>query len=171
VASKTTYSDADKAAAYVVLTANDGNLKRTARETQLPESTLRRWRDEWAKNGPPQLEEVQEALATFVDEAQRVRGLALDVIEKKLLLLQQNPKDVNVAQVTTLIGILTDKIDRAAGLDKGSRVDHFHHLPAPDELRALMAEYVSEGVVKAAGRDEEIVDAEIVEQAALPAGK
>lgn len=167
-----TYDDAAKAKAYVVLTANDGNIKRTARETGIPESTLRAWRTDWQNDGPPNLEDpvVAEAVTGFIDEAKEVRGLALDVIRKKLVLLQDNPKDVNVAQVTTLIGILTDKIDRAAGLDPGSRVDHYHHLPAPEELRALMATYVEGTAELAAQRDAEIVDAEIVEQAALPPG-
>ena len=156
---------------YDVFTANDGIIKRTARETGIPESTLRAWRDEWQKEGPPATEEVEQAVTSFITEAQEVRGLALDVIRKKLVLLQDNPKDVNVAQVTTLIGILTDKIDRAAGLDQGSRVDHFHHLPAPEELKALMAGYVEGQAQLAASREAEIIDAEIVEQVALPTGK
>lgn len=170
---RATYDEADKAGAYVVLTANDGIVKRTARETGIPESTIRAWKAEWEKNGPPPLEEVTKAAVAFVDEAVEIRGLALGVIRQKVELLAQSPKDVKIAEMTTLVGVLTDKIDRSSGLDHGKRVDHFHHLPAPEELRALMTEYVSGGQERASARAEEITDAEfeIVEQAALPAGK
>lgn len=169
---RTTYDEADQARVYVVLAANDGNVKRTAREVSMPESTIRRWRSEWDRVGPPKLEEVEQATSEFLDDASEARGLALEVVVLKLKLLKENPKDVNVAQVTTLIGILTDKIDRAKGLDQGGRVDHFHHLPAPEELRALMGEYVAGSISAAERRAEEIVDVEFFqEQAALPAGK
>jgi len=171
VAARATYSDEDRARAYVVLTANDGNVKRTAREAQIPENTLRRWRDEWAKNGPPSVEEVAEAASAFVDEAQEIRGMALDVIRQKLILLKQDAKGAKIAELTTLVGVLTDKLDRAAGLDKGNRVDHYHHLPAPEELRALMTEYVDGSIKLAERRAAEIIDADIVEQAALPPGR
>jgi len=39
------YSDAERAAAMVALRANGGNLDKTSRETTIPESTLRWWRD------------------------------------------------------------------------------------------------------------------------------
>jgi transposase-like protein len=172
VAARATYTDADKARAYVVLTANDGLVKRAARESGIPENTLRRWRDEWAKNGPPATEEVMEAATDFVNEAREVRGMALDVIRQKIQLLKDSPKDAKIAELTTLVGVLTDKVDRAAGLDQGNRVDHYHHLPEPEELRALMGEYVSGQISAAERRAEDIVDAEIVEQPALlPAKK
>ncbi len=42
---KRTYSDTEKATALAMLDANRGNLSRTQRETSVPRSTLREWRD------------------------------------------------------------------------------------------------------------------------------
>lgn len=169
---RATYSDEDKARAYVVLTANDGLVKRAARELGMPENTLRRWRDEWEKSGPPAVEQVQEAVSSFIGDAEKARGMAVEVIIAKLEAAKDGDlKSVKLAELSTVVGVLDDKITRAAGLDKGGRVDHYHHLPEPEELRALMGEFI-EGSIKAAERRaEEIVDAEIVEQPALPAGK
>src|SRR5207253_3670366 len=64
----------------------------------------------------------------------RSSSFALKALRAKLELLLQNPKDVNVGQVTTLIGILTDKIDRARGLDV-KRVEHEHKLDRSEERR------------------------------------
>lgn len=168
---RTTYTDADKARAYVVFVANDRIMKRTARDAGLPESTLRAWIAEWDKNGPPETEEVAAAAQSFTDEAKEVRGMAVGVIRQKLELLKLNPKEVKIAEVTTLIGVLTDKIQRSEGLNTGKRVDHFHHLPEPEELRALMGEYIDGSISAATRRAEEIVDAEFTEQAELPAGE
>lgn len=165
-----TYTETDKARVYVVLTANDGNVKRTARETRVPEQTVRRWRDEWEKNGPPSTEEVEQAAATFVDDAVDLRELGMQAIRLKLELLVQDPKAVKIAEITTLVGVLTDKIDRASGLDV-RRVDHQHHLPPAEEIRELMAGFVTGMKQLSADREAEIVDAEIVEQPALPPGK
>jgi transposase-like protein len=169
---RTTYSDEDKARAYVVLAANDGLVKRAARELTMPENTLRRWRDEWQKNGPPVIdEEIQQAVTDYVSGMITARDTAVDVIQLKLNLLKQDPKSAKLAELSTVVGVLDDKISRAKGLDSGKRVDVHHHLPSPDELRSLMGEFISGSISAAEQRAEEIVDAEIVEQAALPAGK
>jgi transposase-like protein len=162
---RTTYTDADKARAYVVLTANDGLVKRAARELDIPENTLRRWRDEWEKSGPPALEEVEAAVGEFIDRAVSVRDDALAVISMKLQLLKRDPEKAKLAELSTVFGILQDKIDRAAGLGNKNQVDHFHHLPPADEIRELMQGFVAAGIATATQRSEDIVDAEIVEQA------
>ncbi len=41
-----TYTDTERAQALAVLDANHGNVARTARETQIPRSTIHLWRDE-----------------------------------------------------------------------------------------------------------------------------
>lgn len=168
---RATYTDADKARAYVVLTANDGLVKRAARELGMPENTLRRWRDEWEKEGPPQLDEVDEAVTDYLSGMISARDSAVEVIRMKLELLKKDPDKAKLAELSTVVGVLDDKISRAKGLDKGQRVDHHHHLPAPEELRALMGEFIQGSIRAAERRAEEIVDAEIVEQPALPAGK
>ena len=167
---RTTYTDADKARAYVVLMANDGLIKRAARESHIPESTLRAWRDEWDKTGPPSTEEVEVAAGEFIDRAISVRDDALEVISMKLQLLKSSPKDAKLAELSTVFGVLQDKIDRAMGLGKKHQVDVNHHLPPAEELRALMGEFITGAITAAEKRAEDIVDAEIVEQApaALP---
>jgi transposase-like protein len=167
---RATYDDAAKARAYVVLQANDGLLKRTARETGIPESTLRSWRDDWDKNGAPQTEVLEVAAKEFMAEGKEIRGMALDVIRQKLVLLAQNPKEAKIAELTTLVGVLTDKIDRATGLDSSSRVDHHHHLPSREELHDLMGGFIDGAIEAATRRAGDVIDAEIVEQAALPPG-
>jgi len=152
---------------YVVLTANDGNVKRTSRETGVPENTVRRWRDDFKKN-PPSVELIEHAAGDFVGEADEIRMMGLTALRGKLEQLVANPKDVNVGQVTTMIGILTDKIDRASGL-ADRRVEHEHRLNSGD-IRDALVGFVSDMQQLARSREYEIQEAEIIEQPALPAG-
>lgn len=94
--------------------------------------------------------------------------MGLTALRGKLEQLVANPKDVNVGQVTTMIGILTDKIDRASGLAT-SRVEHEHKLNSGDIREALVG-FVSDMQQLAQSREYEIQEAEIIEQPALPAG-
>ena len=80
---RATYTDADKAKVYVVLTTNDGNVKRTARETGVPENTVRRWKKWFEDNGPPNLEEVEAQAGDFVATANEVRFLAIESMVQK----------------------------------------------------------------------------------------
>ena len=165
---RASYSEEDRARVYVVLSANDGNVKRTARETGVPEGTVRRWRDEF-KESPPSTELVEQAAGDFVGEADSLRMQGLEVLKLKLEQLKANPKDVNVGQVTTMIGILTDKIDRAQGLAT-SKVEHEHKLNSQDIREALVG-FVQDMQTLSRSREEEIQDAEVIEQPALPPGK
>jgi transposase-like protein len=162
VAGRARYTDEDKARVFVVLGANDGNVKRTARETGIPENTVRRWRDEWKKEGPPSVEHVEEAVGDFVNDAERVRNKALLAIEKKI-------PDAKVSELNNTVGILTDKIDRARGLVDRRVVEH--QLPSPDDIRAALGAFADEMQKLSRQREAEIVDAEIVEQPALPSGR
>lgn len=168
MARRTTYTEEDKARVYVVLTANDGIVKRTARETGVPDNTVRRWRDEWEKNGPPSTGSVELAANDFITEAEDLRFLGLRALRAKLDLLLVTPKDVNVAQVTTLVGILTDKIDRAAGINRPRDDGDTKQLGA-EQIRELLVGYTHAMQELSASREEEIIDAEIVEPRALPA--
>jgi hypothetical protein len=130
----------------------------------MPENTVRRWRNEFVEN-PPSLEAVELALGNFVEDADRVRHKALRKIEE---MIDANKATVSALNVT--VGVLTDKIDRARGLDI-HRVEHQHHLPSPEEARELIRGFAQEVFALSVSRDAEIIDAEVVEQAALPAGK
>jgi transposase-like protein len=165
VARRTAYTEQDKARVYVVLNANEGNVKRTARETDVPENTVRRWRDEWEKNGPPATDVVQQAVADHVDRAETVANKALVRMEEMI-----DNKEGTLAQVTTAYGVLRDKIDRAKGL-LNPRPDGEKPALEADQIRELLVGYTHAMQELSAAREEEIIDAEIVEQPALPSGR
>lgn len=166
MAGKTTYSDDDLARLYVALTANEGNVKRTARDTGVPESTVRMYKRKWESEGPPPIEGVEEAVEAFAVRAERVRDKALDAIEDKI----PNGK---IGELTTLVGVLDDKITRAKGLSTG-RVEHVHSLPDAEVIREALGAVFQGALQAAAQREEEIIDAEIVEEQSpkeLPRGR
>lgn len=163
-----TWSDEDKARAYVALAANDGNVKRTAREIGVPENTLRRWRDDWQQNGPPQTEDVEMAMGEFLEEASNLRGRALLALKLKVEQLIKDPKAVKVAELTTLVGVLDDKITRASGLAT-SRTEHVHTLPSPDEIREALGQVFQGALDAAKQRAEDIQDADFTEVGETPA--
>lgn len=167
---RATYSAEDKARAYVILQTNEGNLKRTARDTGIPEPTIRRWRNEWAAEGAPPLDMIEEVVTDYVGQMESTRDLSLQRIKERLE--SDSVKDQGtLPQLATVFGILTDKIDRARGIaDK--RVEHVHALPSPDEIRGALTALVAGVQQGHAVREEEIEDAEIIEEPrALPPGE
>lgn len=162
MAGRATYSDEDKARLYVVLTANDGNVKRTARETGVPENTVRRWKKEFEQK-PPSTELVEQATEDFVSEADTVRFMALRRIKDLI------PTSTKINELNNTVGILTDKIDRARGLDRPQAPSNA--LPTADLVREAIKGFVEATRDLSRAREAEIVEAEIVEQVALPAGK
>jgi transposase-like protein len=166
VAGRQQYTDQAKAAAFAALEVNDGNVKRTARELGLPISTLRKWRDDWEANkNLPAAEDLFVATGDFLEDAERVRNLALTVLESKLQAGQGT-----VAQVATVLGVLDDKIARAKGL--ADRVtEHKITLPSREDIVAALAGLQQGAIEAAAQRDEVIVEAELVEPKALPPGQ
>jgi Homeodomain-like domain len=159
------YTEQDKARVYVVLTANEGNVKRTHRETGVPEATVRRWRDEWEKNGPPETEVVQEAVREHTERAERVADKALNRMEEMI-----DNKDGTLAQVTTAYGVLRDKIDRAKGLLNPRHPEGDRPVLDRDQIRELLVGYTQAAMALSIRREAEIIEAEIVEQPALPSG-
>lgn len=165
MAGKALFTDAQKAAAYIALQANEGNVLRTTRETGIPQTTLRRWKDEWDRNGAPDTSDpvVAKALDDYAAEAVLVRDFALTTLKHKI-------PDAKPGELITIIGVLDDKITRARGLAT-SRTEHTVKLPSREDLLELIgsgARQIAEATVI---REEEIIDAQVVEQArrALPA--
>ena len=156
MAGRATYTEQDQARVYVALASNDGNVKRTARETGVPEATVRRWRDDWKRYGPPDQEAVDEALGDFAERAESVRWKALVELEKKL-------PGAKPSELITVVGVLDDKITRAKGLAT-SRTDHVHHLPSPDEVRELMQGFVQGALEAARTRQREVSELGLGEQ-------
>lgn len=160
---RTTYTEQDKARVYVVLTANDGNIKRTARETGVPESTVRNFKREFETN-PPSAEAVETEVVSgdYVTELETVRREVLTALRKEI-------PHMKGQQLAVTLGILDDKLTRARGLAT-ERTEHVHTLPSPEEL-ALAGQMLASGAIEAARRrQEEIAEAEIREQPALTAG-
>jgi transposase-like protein len=159
------YTDKDRAAVLAELTVNDGNIKRTARALDIPVPTVRRWRDNWAREGvqPETTQALAEVTDDFLGIAKRIQHKLLVVLEEKV-----DERDVTTRDVSTALGILTDKIRAYSNVPTG-KVEHVFQLPPPEEIRALFASAV-EGVVDAAkvraaeieGANEAI-DAEYVE--------
>jgi len=166
MAGRQQYTNEAKAAAFAQLEMNEGNVKRTARDLGLPISTLRRWRDEWEKGESlPAAEDLIQATGDFLQDAERVRNLALQKMEAKLL-----NGEGTVAQIATVMGILDDKIARAKGL--ADRVtEHKITLPSRDDIVAALSGLQQAAIEAAAERDEVIVEAELVEAKALPPAK
>jgi transposase-like protein len=164
MAGQARYTDEFKARAYAILETNEGNLKRSARDLGIPVNTLRRWRDEeWNTNkNLPAAEDLLNATGDFLKDAERVRDLSLTVIEAKL-----QRGEGTLAQVATVLGVLDDKIARAKGL--ADRVtEHKILLPSRDEIVSALGALRQGAIEAAVTREEEVQDAEVVEQKALP---
>jgi transposase-like protein len=162
MAGRTTYTDEHKAAVYVALASNEGNVKRTARDTGVPVSTIRRWRDEWeAHENLPAPDALDFAVGDFVERATTVRWKALVELDRQIPLAKP-------ADLVKIVQILDDKVTRATGLADRT-VDHRFVLPKPEELQALVAGFAEATRQTALANADDIIDAEVLELApALP---
>jgi len=95
------YTDEEKATFLAALDANDGNVKRTARDCGIPESTLRGWKksrgtnDAVAELRPQKKGELADALE---DIAWKIIGVLPDKID-----------EASVRELATLLGVALDK--------------------------------------------------------------
>lgn len=155
------WTDEDRAAAYVVWTANDKNIRRTARETGVPHTTLRYWVTEWRENGPPSgvSDKIEEQAYEFVAHANRIRRAAMD----KLELLIPDAEVKHLSSLSTMVGIMDDKIRLASGLAT-KRTETTYVLPSREDMRELMGGFVDTLVGAAESRAGEIIDVEVEEQ-------
>lgn len=154
------YSASDRAVVYAGLEANDGNIKRTARETGYPISTIRDWKQAWERKGIES--EVADALplvvTDFVEDATRVRN-------KLLMRLEQlaDKGDLTGREIVPALGMLTDKIRAYSGLADVKQHLHVVEIPALNELEARLGgaleQLVSVGNQRQAEIDE-VVDLE-----------
>lgn len=154
------YNDQDKANVLVALTVNNGNIRRTGRDTGIPEATIRSWRDLWDREGvPAELEVLSENTALdTVEEMEVVRDLALADLKRQI-----QTGEVKPAQLIATVGVLEDKIRLGKGLAT-SRSESTHiQLEAPEEIRKQLTEYVMDVLAKSDERDQDIIDAEAVE--------
>lgn len=162
------YSDQDRALVFAELTINEGNIKRTARNLDIPISTVRYFKAQWDKQGLPPA--VVEALPTVIEDfaanAERVRDKLLVRLEELV-----DEGKITAREIVPALGMLQDKIRAARGLD-AKKVEHKLELPEPEEIRELFGGVIQELVGAAKDRAAEIEDAdwEPVDQIALPSG-
>lgn len=158
MAGKSPYTDKDRATVYTVLLSNDGNVKRTSRDTGVNETTVRRWKADFVDNPPP-LDAVEAAVGEFVTDAKRVRNKALLEIERQI-----DAGTFKGAALVTVVGVLDDKVTRVEGPVSKTQVDHVHHLPSADEARALLGGLLTGAIDSGRVRQAELVDADLTEQ-------
>lgn len=158
---RTSWSEKDRAAAYVVWISNDKNVRRTSRDCGVPHGTLRHWVAEWEENGPPEdvLDQMSGEVYEFVHHANRVRESAMHKLEE--LIPQAEVK--NLSAIATVVGIMDDKIRLASGLAT-KRTETVHTLPSREDMKELMSGFVDGLVGAAEARAGEIIEAEVEEQ-------
>lgn len=156
MAERRKYTDEDRARVYTALTINQGNIKRSARETGVPVATVRLWKRNWEEDGPSkEVALLAEDQATkFVAEAEIARDLALAQWRG----LVEEGK-VAARDLMTGVGVLTDKIHTARGLSKGGSSQP---QISPEHMRELARGLVEGAVDAAISREREIIDAEDV---------
>lgn len=148
------YSASDRAIVYAGLEVNQGNIKRTARETGYPVSTVRDWKREWERKGiEPEVAEALPAVVTdFVEDATRVRNKLLMRLE---VLADQDRLDGRA--LVPAIGMLTDKIRAYQGLDKVREHHHVLEVPALDEIEAKLSHALGQ-LVAVGNQRQEVID-------------
>lgn len=127
----------------------------------MPIQTVRDWKKQWERGGVPAevKSEVAAVAEDVIDKFEGVRDMALD----KIVELIPNATERQIPALATLVGILSDKIDRAKGLDT-RKLEVEHTIANPDDVAKSLLGMVS-GAVDAANQRQQIIDAEVVEQA------
>lgn len=157
------YTDEERAAVYLALQINDGNVRKSARETDVPTMTVQSWKKNWDQNGVPyEIESIASTDADiFVRKATSVRDMALDKLKERI------PETTNAKDLAMIFGILEDKIRLAKGLAT-SRTEKVQPAIDAAQVTELMGALVKGALGAAEQRDEDIVDAEIVESGNKP---
>lgn len=154
---KRTYTDRDMANVYVALRVNNDNVARSARDTGVPESTVRDWRATWERDGgaPQHIIELAAGAATdFVIDATRLRDKALAELERLI-----DSGEVKPAQLIAAIAVTEDKIRLAKGLAT-SRSESVRVEIDPKEIRDQLASYIRDAAALADQRDKDINEGE-----------
>jgi transposase-like protein len=152
------YSDADRARVFAALEANEGNIKRTARETGYPVSTVREWKTKWARNGVESevIDAIPAIVTDFVTDAERVRNKLLTRLEHLV-----DTGQIDGRTIVPALGMLTDKIRAYKGLDAVKEHHHVLEIPALDEMEAKLSQALGQ-LVAVGNRRQETID-EVVE--------
>lgn len=104
---RTRYSDEEKATALAALDANGGNVARTARELDIPDSTLRNWANGRGVNDDiPQLRDQKKGELT--EALRELAWMLIGAVPGKI-------DDANLSSVFTGLGITLDKLQLLSG--------------------------------------------------------
>lgn len=157
---RATYTDEDRGRVFLALTVNQGNVKRSARDTNVPVSTVRLWKQDWEKQGPSQeiVVAAQAQAEVFAEDAERIRSKALLEYERKV-----DEGDVSAKDLMVGVGVLSDKINMARGLARKEPQDTQVTVDRA-VMRELAAGFVQGALADARERESEIQGV-IVEQA------
>lgn len=160
------YSVEEKAAAWTQIQVNEGNVKRAASDLGIPYTTLRDWWQVWQREGVPQtiMEHVEKATESFIHRAERIRRTLLDQIEERL---ETEQGKIPMKDLYTLMGILTDKIDRSRSLKVARSGDNRTQIAinvfSQEDAKDLFNNLVTRAVDAASDRQQvisEVVDEE-----------
>lgn len=97
------YSREFMATALVLLEAHDGNIRQTARELRIPESTLRKWLDD------PDLVGVEERARKTIDLIDATERLIDDLAGGMRRLMRQGKGNMRDAAIA--FGVAVDKLE------------------------------------------------------------
>jgi len=156
------YTAEDKAKALALVIMNDGNELKTSRELDIPLSTLRYWRREEreGKTSTTVMQLKQQVVSrAFADTSVRIRTKALDRLEQ---MLDDPEAKFNPQQLATVVGILTDKLDRINTIT----LTHTEVVNEPlDESKVAerLGNFLSANSEDAVER-RSVIDAELIEQ-------
>lgn len=131
-AKKRTYTDEYRAEALAALAANDGNVKRTARQLGVPYTTLK----QWAKGivHPEARANAQPKKELLADRLEELAHLLLDDLARPEKIM-----GASLPHVATALGIAVDKMQLLRGLPTVTVQNEYSSL-SDDELKRLLAE-------------------------------
>lgn len=128
------FSDNDKAAALAALDANGGNVYRTAKEINVPRSTLQEWANGRVSHDMPELRQQKR---------QDLHELFLNEIYAIAELMPDKRKDATYSQLATAAGIFTDKLQLLTGkatqrTETNAKVEHGMQEGTVEQLSAVL---------------------------------
>lgn len=108
------YSDSDKAAALAALDANDGNTHKTAKQLNIPRTTLERWVEGRVSDDVPHLRQHKK----------RELHESLEELAYKLVaVMPEKIDEANLQQSAVALGVVIEKMQLLRG-DPTERLEH-----------------------------------------------
>ncbi len=142
------YSDEEVATALATLASNGGNVKKTAKQLNIPRMTLATWAKTGTQTRPQVVTLVTEKKAELSDEIELATVSLAKAIPAKI-------PDASLIHTATSLGILADKLQNLrGGTPAGPTVNIFNQITAMsrDELSHALEALRSHRVNLIAGR-------------------